>query len=77
MQHISHDRRNRSWQAALILLAGLLLSACAAQYPLNPGVEKIDRVEPYRVKLMTRERSSDTLLILAFSGGGTRAAAGG
>ena len=75
MQHISRDRRNRPRQAALILLAGFLLSACAAQYPMNPGVEKIDRGEPYRVKLMARERSSDTLLILAFSGGGTRAAA--
>jgi len=60
---------------ALHAMAMLVLSACTAQYPLNPGVAKIDRAEPYRVKLASPERSHDTLLILAFSGGGTRAAA--
>ena len=59
----------------LVALSALFLAACTAQYPLNPGVEKVDRVEPYRVKLNARDRSHDTLLILAFSGGGTRAAA--
>ena len=75
MQHASRNRRNPHWPVALVFLAGLFLSACTAQYPLNPGVEKIDRLEPYRVKLADRSRSRDTLLILAFSGGGTRAAA--
>jgi NTE family protein len=46
-----------------------------AQYPLNPKVEKIDRERAYREKLADRERDNELLLILAFSGGGTRAAA--
>ncbi len=68
-------RRLSGLPGFLIILCILFTAACTAQYPLNPGVEKVDREEPYRVKLMARERSSDTLLILAFSGGGTRAAA--
>jgi NTE family protein len=58
----------------LIALSMLVLAACTAQYPLNPKVEKIDREAPYRAKLADRDRSNELLLILAFSGGGTRAA---
>ena len=70
-----HSRKRLGTTGFLIALSALFLAACTAQYPLNPKMEKIDRVEPYRVKLNDRDRSSDTLLILAFSGGGTRAAA--
>ena len=65
----------RVFLIAVLAWPVLLLSSCTAQYPLNPGVEKIDRAEPYRVKLASPDRSHDTLLLLAFSGGGTRAAA--
>src|SRR5512135_3121530 len=58
----------------LIILCILFTAACTAQYPLNPKAETIDREAPYRAKLMDRDRSHETLLILAFSGGGTRAA---
>ncbi len=76
MTELSPPSRKRLGTAGfLIALSALILAACTAQYPLNPGVEKVDRVEPYRVKLASRDRSQDTLLILAFSGGGTRAAA--
>jgi NTE family protein len=68
-------RKRFGLRVLLIVLSLLLLAACTAQYPLNPGVAKIDRAEPYRVKLAARDRSQETLLILAFSGGGTRAAA--
>ena len=70
-----HSRKRPGITGFLIALSVLFLASCTAQYPLNPAVEKVDRVEPYRAKLNARDRSSDTLLILAFSGGGTRAAA--
>jgi NTE family protein len=76
MTDSSHDPRKRFGTAGLfIVLSVLLLSACTAQYPLNPQVEKIDRETPYRAKLSDRDRDLDLLLIVAFSGGGTRAAA--
>jgi len=70
-----HSRNRFGLPGFLIALSALFMAACTAQYPLNPAVEKVERVEPYRVKLMAKDRSQDTLLILAFSGGGTRAAA--
>ncbi len=59
----------------MVFLSALFLSSCVAQYPLNPQVEKIDRERAYRAKLADRDRDNELLLILAFSGGGTRAAA--
>ena len=64
----------RAFLIVLLALPLLCLAACTAQYPLNPKAEKIDREAPYRAKLAARDRSHETLLILAFSGGGTRAA---
>ncbi len=60
---------------AVLALAVAVLGGCATR-PTNPGIEHIDPAKPARV-----ERKSDlaednaTLVILAFSGGGTRAAA--
>jgi len=60
---------------AALAIAGAVLAACATR-PVNPPVERIDTWKAYRI-----ERPSDvdednaTLVILAFSGGGTRAAA--
>jgi NTE family protein len=69
-----HSRKRFGTRGFLIALSALLLAACTAQYPLNPKAEKIDREVMYRAKLADRDRSHETLLILAFSGGGTRAA---
>jgi NTE family protein len=75
MTNSSPDLRKRfSLKGFLMILCILFTAACTAQYPLNPKAEKIDREAPYRAKLTDRNRSHETLLILAFSGGGTRAA---
>ncbi len=60
----------------ILLFAFLLtLTSCAAQYPLNPQMEAAGRPDPYHSKLSDKADSDSLLLILAFSGGGTRAAA--
>jgi NTE family protein len=75
MTDSSHDIRKRfGSRGLLVVLSVLFLAACTAQYPLNPKVENIDRETPYRLKLADRDRDDSLLLILAFSGGGTRAA---
>jgi NTE family protein len=75
MTELSFLSRKRLGTAGfLIALSALILTACSAQYPLNPKTEKIDREAPYRTKLADRDRDPELLLILAFSGGGTRAA---
>jgi NTE family protein len=52
----------------IIALSALICISCAAQYPLNPKQESMQ--PPERVP----EPAGSQLLILAFSGGGTRAA---
>ena len=75
MTDSSHDIRKRfGSRCLLVVLSVFFLAACTAQYPLNPKVEQIDRETPYRMKLADRDRDDSLLLILAFSGGGTRAA---
>ena len=59
---------------AALVLAVALLAGCASR-PVNPPVAKSDRKEGYRIETRPRDRLNDTLVILAFSGGGTRAAA--
>lgn len=57
------------------LLVGVLLAGCA-HYPVNPKLENFD--EAIHVKpptFVSSERSDELFLMLAFSGGGTRAAA--
>ena len=60
--------------ARLVLLA-LLMGGCA-HYPINP---KLEKYEPPRVTMgamvNSPTRSDDLLLVVSFSGGGTRAAA--
>jgi NTE family protein len=59
------------------IIISIVLGGCSAHYPVNEPLENIDRTEGYRsttFKAVTD--SSDTLTVsLAFSGGGTRAAA--
>lgn len=58
------------------IVACLVLCASCALRPVNPPIVKVDPDSGYR--FLTRQqyfRDHDTLIILAFSGGGTRAAA--
>ncbi|MCX5833447.1 MAG: patatin-like phospholipase family protein [Deltaproteobacteria bacterium] len=60
---------------ALMALVGLFsLLSCTAQYALNPKLEVKLRENPFRSKLVSSGKSDELFLILAFSGGGTRAA---
>jgi len=53
----------------------ILLTACSAHYPVNKSITSVDAVEKYSIeKGTTSGRSDELLLILTFSGGGTRAA---
>jgi NTE family protein len=61
---------------ALILVIGLAqLLSCTAQYALNPKLELKLRESPFQHKLKSPDKSDELFLILAFSGGGIRAAA--
>jgi NTE family protein len=56
--------------------AALLLAACSTSRPVNPPITEAGIAGGYRFETMSRARApSDDLIILAFSGGGTRAAA--
>ena len=62
----------------LLVLASLLLLGGCATHPINPSIAQVDLSKGYRFE--TREQhlheiDPQTLVILAFSGGGTRAAA--
>ncbi len=53
----------------------LLLGGCATR-PINPPITQIDPSAGYRFEArLARDRNPENLVILAFSGGGTRAAA--
>jgi NTE family protein len=55
----------------------LAVTACASR-PINEPIQQVDRDSGYRGHIMARQRpnnSLDTLFVLSFSGGGTRAAA--
>lgn len=58
------------------LLVVLIAGGCAS-YPVNPSLDKIDPQSGYRLQNieMNRGNSDETFIILALSGGGTRAAA--
>jgi NTE family protein len=60
-----------------VLVVAMIITACTAQYPLNPQTRVMPAVDnssdSIRHKLLPSERSESFLLMLAFSGGGTRA----
>ncbi len=61
------------WRS-LVLLG--LLTGCAATRPINPPITQVDTSKGYRYLVrQPRGADQDNLVILAFSGGGTRAAA--
>ena len=72
-----------SWAATffktiLSYLFIILLTACHAHYPVNQSITSVDAIENYSLEKESEEsaseRSEELLLILTFSGGGTRAA---
>ena len=63
-----------SWAAALVAIA--LLGGCAtATRPINPPITEVNPQAGYRFEVRQAQQKKDNLVILAFSGGGTRAAA--
>ncbi|HVS22663.1 MAG TPA: patatin-like phospholipase family protein, partial [Gammaproteobacteria bacterium] len=61
--------------AVLILIASILASGCVRR-PVNPPLEAYEKNASYEFEHLERNRGKqDDLVILAFSGGGTRAAA--
>lgn len=66
----------KSMQKVILILLFLLVSACA-HYPVNPPLEDINTfIQEAEIREFRQRRESEQLLlILAFSGGGTRAAA--
>lgn len=60
----------------LVLLALLLTAVGCANYPINPPLERYEPNRGYRlVNLAPTDNSRTLLVIMTFSGGGTRAAA--
>jgi len=58
----------------LLLASALLISGCT-HYPVNAPVRRVNPESGYRFQTVGPTNSDDLLLMLAFSGGGTRAAA--
>ena len=63
-----------SLKVFLAIMGLFALVSCTAQYPLNPKLEFKTRTNPFQSKLLSPNKSDELFLILAFSGGGTRAA---
>ncbi len=64
----------RAWRLAALAVAAVLCG-CATR-PINPPVAQYNPNKPYRVERPSEtDEDNATLVILAFSGGGTRAAA--
>lgn len=59
------------------LMVLLLLAGCAATRPINARIDKVDPTAGYRFAARSEfnTNDTDTIVIVAFSGGGTRAAA--
>jgi NTE family protein len=62
---------------SIILLTISLLAGCTAHYPINESITNINEEEGYRLGYgaSNQDRSDELLVLMAFSGGGTRAAA--
>jgi NTE family protein len=70
----------RRLAGAFAPLAALILAGCNAMAPVNPKIDHVDLNRGYRVGNMLKHshggtNDPDTLFLLTFSGGGTRAAA--
>ena len=59
----------------ICFLSALLLAGCASR-PINPRLDAVSYATPYSVERKDQDgKQAQTLVVLAFSGGGTRAAA--
>lgn len=59
-----------------VFAIALLIGGCATSLPVNPPIAKVDRNTGYRyVTRAAQFKDKENLVVLAFSGGGTRAAA--
>lgn len=68
-------QRLRPTRIAALALAAVVLAGCATR-PVNPPLTHVDAQRAYRVERPSVDpEDSGTLVVLAFSGGGTRAAA--
>lgn len=68
-----------SWNfpSLIIVVALMMLGGCASR-PINPPIEQVDLAKGYRFDTRWEHRrnyDAENLVVLAFSGGGTRAAA--
>ncbi|PKN52750.1 MAG: hypothetical protein CVU55_05875 [Deltaproteobacteria bacterium HGW-Deltaproteobacteria-13] len=70
-----HPIFSSSFKALIAVAAFFSILSCTAQYALNPKLEFKARENPFENQLYSPEKSDELFLILAFSGGGTRAAA--
>jgi NTE family protein len=66
-----------AWIRSIMMGLLLLMHSACAHYPVNPKLESIDTVLQKKDRRLdgSRQSSEELQLILAFSGGGTRAAA--
>ncbi len=72
----AQDARRRPLGAILALCAAIILLAGCATRPVNEPVARLDPDKSYRIERRSANAEDNaTLVILAFSGGGTRAAA--
>ena len=76
MAKINGESLWRGRRALVLALGAVLLSGCASFAPPNAPLERWDPAAGYRRTLMRDERPlGSVVMVLAFSGGGTRAAA--
>ena len=69
--------RLHSFPSLIVVAALMMLGGCATR-PINPPIEQVDLSKGYRFDTRWAHRSNydaENLVVLAFSGGGTRAAA--
>ncbi len=78
MHYTHNDRRlsNLACHALISCLALVLLTSCGTTRIVNQPIEKIDKESGYRLSVVKQADDSDEIIMLmTFSGGGTRAAA--
>jgi NTE family protein len=68
-------RNHRAFLPFVLVLLLIGMAACTAHYPMTKSVTSVKAIEGYSLEQKASEKSSELLLILTFSGGGTRAAA--
>ena len=72
----SREPTMRSRRPLMLVCASMLLVAGCATRPINPSISQADPTTGYRFETRhVNARDKDNLVVLAFSGGGTRAAA--